>query len=415
MFIMIKNQYKNLLKKFQEDLKSNSLFTKFIFQNEFFLEDILSLNDDDIKNTGFDSGKDYAFQKYAFENLYFGYQKIETLIPQFFNEKEIEQFKILKKFKIQTNSVAKGYLMGYIDYLYSESEVMIEYRKKYMSDAEFSIVNKPLIWIINIFKFIFAEGSVPLPEMSTALCGLTTLIEDNEDLKVDNKQQLLELHAYQHDIGNNFLFFIDAKNYSMAIFILSRLYGVTLDLSNRLNLARQLNTIKELQKDALTGFYLRHDMDQKLEEALEKAKKHQQPISIMMLDLDHFKKINDQFGHQQGDEVLKQTSVFIKEALRASDKVFRYGGEEFLVLLEGADCHISFKIAERIRISVEQHDYLVGNNVIGVTISIGVYSPLCESLETAIETKQMIERCDELLYQAKKSGRNQVKATNSKS
>jgi diguanylate cyclase (GGDEF)-like protein len=124
------------------------------------------------------------------------------------------------------------------------------------------------------------------------------------------------------------------------------------------------------------------------------------PISVMMLDIDNFKRINDTYGHLTGDKVLKELSEIIEKSLRSEDFVGRYGGEEFLIVLPRTNKETAFKVAERIRRKIERHRFPVPEPV---TVSIGVAdSTEGESLE------ELISLADERLYRAKRSGKNRV-------
>ena len=154
--------------------------------------------------------------------------------------------------------------------------------------------------------------------------------------------------------------------------------------------------------DELTGLYNRHYLDEICNQALEKADRHHQPLSLLILDLDHFKRVNDQYGHPVGDEVLKQTALLAGGVTRASDVLARFGGEEFILLMPDTDLTQAVEVGERIRTTLEAHAHLKAGRV---TASIGVAERMrSESF------KNWYKRADEALYQAKNSGRNRVVA-----
>ncbi len=126
-----------------------------------------------------------------------------------------------------------------------------------------------------------------------------------------------------------------------------------------------------------------------------------------MFDIDHFKKVNDTYGHLAGDRVLIQVAKTARAALREGDILMRYGGEEFLVILPAASKANSRDVGERLRRMVEETSVTDGDQVIRITISIGVTS--FPELEVADE-QELVERADEMLYKAKESGRNRVLA-----
>ena len=158
------------------------------------------------------------------------------------------------------------------------------------------------------------------------------------------------------------------------------------------------------QTDYLTGAGNRAAMHASLDRELELAQRHEQALSLLILDLDHFKSVNDQHGHLFGDKVLKTLVDELKKVARISDTVFRYGGEEFVLILNSTNIYGAFVIAERIRKAVERLQLKPDNQApISLTISIGAATLLNQ--ETA---STLIQRADEQLYLAKSNGRNQV-------
>ncbi|WP_236640210.1 sensor domain-containing diguanylate cyclase [Dickeya undicola] len=156
----------------------------------------------------------------------------------------------------------------------------------------------------------------------------------------------------------------------------------------------------EAYTDPLSGMLNRRGMQESLEEIRNEYKK----ISVIAIDIDHFKLINDSFGHDVGDEVIRKLSQQIRKNFRKTDLICRIGGEEFLILLPGSDIHVAIAIAERLRHNVANTVYLSGSNHRQITISIGVttFDPQKSALDVAIKT------ADNALYKAKNGGRNQV-------
>ncbi|TFW13805.1 GGDEF domain-containing protein [Duganella callida] len=162
--------------------------------------------------------------------------------------------------------------------------------------------------------------------------------------------------------------------------------------------------------DSLTGVYNRRYIDRRLLEEIARARRQQYPISFMYIDIDHFKRVNDTVGHGGGDEVLREVSARIKNELRTSDALARFGGEEFVALLINANLDSAAFVAERIRASVANSMIVLSPELrLSVTVSIGVASldPAADGEAEAI-ARELIARADELLYAAKDGGRNRV-------
>ena len=163
--------------------------------------------------------------------------------------------------------------------------------------------------------------------------------------------------------------------------------------------------------DALTGVYNRRYIDRRLLEEIARARRQQYCIACMYIDIDHFKKVNDTHGHQGGDEVLREVAARIRQELRRSDALGRFGGEEFVVLLIDADLDSATFVAERIRASIAGTPFeLPGAALASVSVSIGVASLPSQSDQLPIEVvaQQLVAHADQALYQAKANGRNLV-------
>ena len=156
---------------------------------------------------------------------------------------------------------------------------------------------------------------------------------------------------------------------------------------------------KLAQTDQLTGVANRRSFELTLEREMAQARRHNYPLALLYLDIDHFKSINDAYGHHAGDEVLVRFVGIMKQRLRASDLLARWGGEEFIVMLSYTDRENAVKIAEELRIAVEQEPFTVGT----LTCSFGV-----ASLKSGDTLDTLVNRADKALYAAKEKGRNRV-------
>jgi two-component system cell cycle response regulator len=163
--------------------------------------------------------------------------------------------------------------------------------------------------------------------------------------------------------------------------------------------------------DPLTGVNNRRYVERRLLEEVGRTRRHGYALSAMYIDLDHFKKVNDTYGHQGGDEVLCEVAARIKAELRLSDALGRFGGEEFVVLLIDAPHDAAIAVAERIRTSVGNMPLILSaGEELQATVSIGVSTleQLDRKDDVATVAQQLLARADEALYRAKKDGRNRV-------
>lgn len=161
---------------------------------------------------------------------------------------------------------------------------------------------------------------------------------------------------------------------------------------------KEVERLSEIDK--LTGIYNRRKLDEYMESELNRAKRYHKPLSFMILDIDHFKNINDTYGHLVGDSTLQTLAKILADNLRTSDFLGRYGGEEFLIICPETDSNQTALLAEKLRSCVENTLF---NDIKNLTISIGV-----AEFEGEITVKELLARADRALYQAKHNGRNCV-------
>jgi two-component system cell cycle response regulator len=157
--------------------------------------------------------------------------------------------------------------------------------------------------------------------------------------------------------------------------------------------------------DALTGLYNRHYMETHVKTLVDQAASRGRPLAIMMIDIDYFKSINDGWGHDTGDDVLREFAIRIKKSIRGIDLACRYGGEEFVVVMPETDMAVATMVAERLRRAIAGEPFSIqqGDRSIDVTISIGI-----AELGRDESAAMVFKRADQALYRAKRDGRNRV-------
>lgn len=187
--------------------------------------------------------------------------------------------------------------------------------------------------------------------------------------------------------------------------VLETLANQTALVLDKVNIVQQIKSLAA--RDGLTGLFNHRYFQEKLSEEIVKADRYKKDMSLIITDVDHFKKFNDTYGHQEGDKVLMGVSQILQETVRAkADTVARYGGEEFAVILPETDGNAAYDLGERIRKNVENHLFeYEGKKIYRVTLSLGVSSFPFD----AIEKRLLIQCSDQALYFAKKNGRNCVK------
>ncbi len=242
------------------------------------------------------------------------------------------------------------------------------------------------------------------------------------------------------DLQNGHFYLRDLESMNGTFVDDDRLWGVKrLPSSCRVRLGRrtvfQFTAVDQLGADSflqlrhalfidpLTGTGNRSFLEQRLREELSFGWRHHEPVAVLLIDLDHFKNVNDQFGHVSGDRVLGDVGAILKETVRTEDSVYRYGGEEFCVLVRGESERGLRAMAERIRVAVERYSLRTDRGEARITVSIGIATldrreeefeqTISMGAETtneivALSEELIVEHADMALYRAKESGRNQV-------
>jgi diguanylate cyclase (GGDEF)-like protein len=215
-----------------------------------------------------------------------------------------------------------------------------------------------------------------------------------------------------HELASNIL-----QHHSSGIFdhrnliqLLLQLDYTSLEIGNEIAIINDMLIIGEYSKDPLTGLLGRRLFEKIMISQIEIAKATETKSTMIMCDLDYFKAINDRFGHLAGDEVIKDFAVTLQQILRKSDFIFRFGGEEFLILLPSTTYKEAHTIAEAICQSIATHELIYESNRISYTVSIGVFE--IDTNDLTFVTKETIQKyvhsVDSKLYLAKQNGRNRV-------
>ncbi|MGQ9927242.1 MAG: diguanylate cyclase [Chloroflexaceae bacterium] len=169
-------------------------------------------------------------------------------------------------------------------------------------------------------------------------------------------------------------------------------------------LFRQVQQLATL--DALTGLTNRRHFLELAYYEIERAKRYHHPLSLLMIDVDHFKQFNDTYGHLVGDQALRAVSARLRDNLRENDVIGRFGGEEFIVLLPETGNEQALQVAERLRGAINAQPIATDEGEVGVSVSIGVAS--CTFTRQPLSVEQLLKRADDALYVAKRRGRNQI-------
>ncbi|AKE51026.1 tetratricopeptide repeat-containing diguanylate cyclase [Kangiella geojedonensis] len=228
---------------------------------------------------------------------------------------------------------------------------------------------------------------------------------DNERQKIENQRLIAEKELKARELEN----LKAVKNWQTLAMILGLLLTAILVVFIIKQATHSRRLAKLALTDSLTGIANRRHIEQHAKDVIEQTVKENRSASIIVFDIDHFKEVNDKYGHGVGDEVLKVLAKFCEEALRREDRLGRYGGEEFVAVLPNAKLEDAYQVAERLREGTESLDIKVREYHVRVTISLGVAEyDVEESLDS------LVKRADKALYIAKRSGRNNTQKAKGK-
>ena len=168
--------------------------------------------------------------------------------------------------------------------------------------------------------------------------------------------------------------------------------------------AEAAKRLRQANTDSLTRLFNRRKGWEMIEYEIARSERYQRPLSIIMMDIDHFKTINDMHGHLAGDRVLRAMAKVAREAIRSIDSLIRWGGEEFIVLLPDTDLEAALPVAERLREAIEGMRINIPDEELSITVSLGV----ARKDENSLDLETLVARVDQALYIAKFRGRNRV-------
>ena len=241
-----------------------------------------------------------------------------------------------------------------------------------------------------------------------------------DEISIYKSAALFPLKRGNEIIGIQLLLSKDANRYDKSdgtAFHQKLAAMIAISIENCINRQR---TLELGYQDGLTSAYNRRYFDERLRHEIDRCTRKKTDLVCLFIDVDFFKKINDNYGHQVGDAVLIRLVALMREQVRSSDIVARYGGEEFAVILPDTGIQVAHEVAERIRSQVESQKLIINDNTLSITVSIGLASLSQIRFQVANDKKDQLDKlagnldqlllrkADEALYQAKQTGRNQV-------
>lgn len=270
-----------------------------------------------------------------------------------------------------------------------------------------------LIWVLRLIDFIQNQTDEQNhPELRPTHCDFGMWLHNTTTpylITTTHFKEVERLHLNLHDLSSNIVTYSQKTDLrpSTLIHLVQRIDYISLEIGNEIAI---LNEIEVSSKDPLTELLTRRMFDRIIAGQLTLAEVAGREFSVMMCDLDHFKKINDTYGHLAGDAILRNFASILHRVLRKSDYIFRFGGEEFIILLPSTEEVDARALAQKICHTTASEKVLFDEKLIRYTVSIGVISTHLHNTYNALEenTKDLLAQVDAKLYLAKQNGRNRV-------
>lgn len=268
-----------------------------------------------------------------------------------------------------------------------------------------------LIWLTELAKCVRDNSTDSFPELDDVACNFGKWLKEDAKKLISNNSKykaIIKLHSNLHLFGKKIYQQIGKNNHHLMITYLEKCELISLSIGTELALIDNILINKRVTKDALTGALNRHSLKSIFESQYELAQATNNPFVLAMCDLDFFKNINDTYGHIAGDYILKLFVDTIKEHLRNSDIIIRYGGEEFIIMLPAINKEKAFSVLEKIRISFANKVLAYKDFIINTTVSMGMMEINTNDYYQPTFLDDYINIVDQKLYLAKKNGRNRI-------
>ncbi|WP_457640180.1 diguanylate cyclase [Persephonella sp.] len=310
------------------------------------------------------------------------------------------------RIRLMENKVAYGYLTENVKH----DKNWIREKLKLIKNSESVMkpfLNDHLIWINRVLEDIRKLRFKPSVPLGHDKCEMGIRLESSEGLGIfdEYRDEIINLHKKIHLSAVEIYHFLHTKDYKHLLLEYLEFFNLVGKFVSLLGVTFAVMYEEDANIDPLTKVLSRRSLEFILSSQFHIARISKRPLSIAMVDIDNFKQVNDQYGHQIGDCVLKKTAQRIQDSLRKSDFIFRYGGEEFLILLPFTSKEDAVKVMQKIIKNISQHRIKCGEFDGSITVSAGV-----SSIDEANDIYTLISKADRALYRAKRSGKNQVSA-----
>lgn len=356
------------------------------------------------------AGSDTPFMLFAHQ---FGVLRNQVLKLALEGGAIVDAQRVMTLFEEMEEGFAAIYLRVFLNRLGTRNHLRLTHIRALNDKNILSYFECHLEWMAKLVDAVRARELPQMPELDPTRCQFGSWLNDEGARLIRDRShiaQIRELHDAMHHVVIEVGGIMNHPRASGPVYaLLKKAETYSLELGHEISLLNSIVIMSVYNKDPLTGFLNRRFLDRVLITQMELAKATESPFSVIMFDLDHFKDLNDQYGHQVGDQALEHIAGIVRETLRQSDLIFRYGGEEFLLVSPSTSLAHARSLAEKLRERIAGSP-LPQHPALTMTASFGVTEVSPDSYEV-VDTRlvhDVIAACDGKLYAAKHSGRNRV-------
>jgi len=330
-----------------------------------------------------------------------------------------DALELFKFFDNVEEHATDNYLQSYLSILNIYNNERLKNFKGTLENDLLKYYESHIVWMNDFTNALLEKDVTKIPQINHHDCGFGKWLDSKEVHKYisddDEYLRLYKNHRQLHHVGSQVLNLLkgDIKDYHACLTYVQKAENISKSLGNDLALINNRYIIKMATKDPLTGVLNRSLLNDLFNKQYEITAATQNSFVLAMCDLDHFKSVNDTYGHIFGDRVLKHFTNLLKEHLRVSDMIIRFGGEEFVLILPAMTFDEGWKLLDSLRHTLQKSIIIHEDEKISVTVSIGIIeiNPKNVVSECGNRVECYLKKADILLYEAKQNGRNRLEGS----
>jgi diguanylate cyclase (GGDEF)-like protein len=321
---------------------------------------------------------------------------------------------IMTLFDALEDALAGVYLGGFLGSLRHRNSVRLRHISTLAEKNLLVHFEKHLDWLGQLTTAVAGRDPAAMPEPHHERCEFGKWLHGEGARLVRDRSHyahLVETHAAMHHVVNEIGAMLGRTGDSLPLYaLMKKAENYSLDLGNEIAMLNSMVIMIHYNKDPMTGALTRRSLERVMINQLEISRATETPFCVLMCDVDHFKQINDSHGHTAGDSAIMHFAAALRSNLRQSDLMFRFGGDEFLLMLPSTTYRQGWEVAEKLRGVVSRDALAVDAGPLTLRASFGLLE-VCGSKTSFIDgelVNNLIQECDQRLYLAKRRGRNQV-------